>query len=242
MNPDEQNKPSAKPEPNPPLPAASLDSQAESIDVTSIHAAIMRERSEPKEGREPISLWLITFIGVTLFWSGLYLQRYSGNYRSLIYDENAVLRVSESGGHGPVTNAPIDPIKLGRRVYSQICQACHQENGLGLVGQYPPLAKSEWVLAPAPGRLARIVLNGLSGPIQVGNQTYDNVMPAWRDTLSDVEIAAVLTYVRQEWENKAPEVKPEQVAALREKTKTRGSTGAWAAWTAPELMGIPETE
>jgi mono/diheme cytochrome c family protein len=237
MNPDS----TSKPDPRPAEPIESLDRRSDEINVSSMHAAIMRERAEPKEGREPISLWLITFVGVTLFWGGLYLQRYSGNYGALIYDEKAALHATDFGASS-ATNAPVDPIKLGRRVFRQICQSCHQENGLGLPGQYPPLSQSDWVLAAAPGRLIRIVLNGVNGPIQVGTQSFENLMPAWRDVLSDAEIAGVLTFVRQEWGNKASEVKLEQVTAIREKTKSRGSPGVWTPWTATELKAIAETE
>jgi mono/diheme cytochrome c family protein len=78
-------------------------------------------------------------------------------------------------------------------------------------------------LEPEPGRLIRAVLDGLSGPIQVEGQSYNGAMVPWRGALTDEEIAAVLTYVRQnpEWGNKAPEVKPERVKEVREKTKSR---------------------
>jgi mono/diheme cytochrome c family protein len=218
-----------------------LNDHEEYPDVLGMHAAIMREKAEPKEGHEPVSLWHITFVGFVLFWGGLYLQRYSGNYEPLVYDERATLKWSSENFAAP-TNAPVDPLKLGRRVYTQVCQACHQENGLGVAGQYPPLAQSEWVQAPSPARLIRIVLNGLSGPIQVENLTFDNVMPAWRDVLSDTEIAAVLTFVRQEWGNKASPVEPNEVSAIRDQTNSRGSRGLWTAWTASELKEIPDAE
>jgi mono/diheme cytochrome c family protein len=238
MNPEPPLTP-PPPHHDPPQPDLSPDD--ESDDVPGLHAAILREKAEPKEGHEPISLWLVTFIGVLLFWGGLYLQRYSANYQPLIYDEKAFLSGSPAGSLA-VSNAPLDPLKLGRRVYTQVCQACHQDTALGVPGQYPPLSKSEWVNTPGAARLIRIVLNGLSGPLQVNGQNYDNVMPAWRDLLSDAEIAAVLTYVRQEFGNQAPAVMPEQVATIREATKTRGSPGLWTAWTAADLKTIPETE
>jgi mono/diheme cytochrome c family protein len=237
MNPEDQQSPPASPA----LPSIAAGDRDEGTDVTCMHVAIMREKEEPKEGHEPISLWLITFIGALFFWGGLYLQRYSGNYEPLVYNEHARLSVG-LGGSNTASNAPLDPVKLGRRVYLQVCQTCHQENGLGVAGQYPPLNQSEWVQAPGAGRLIRIVLNGLSGPVQVAGKSFDNVMPAWRDTLSDAEIAAALTFIRQEWNNKAPEVKPEQVKAIREATQTRGTPGLWTAWTAAELLAVPDTE
>jgi mono/diheme cytochrome c family protein len=67
------------------------------------------------------------------------------------------------------------------------------------------------------------VLNGISGPFPFKGQSFNGAMVPWKDALTDEEIAAVLTYVRQnpEWGNKAPEVKPQRVKAVREKTKSR---------------------
>lgn len=208
--------------------------------VSGAPAAVSREKPEPAEGHQPISLWMIAFMGALLFWGGWYLQRYSGNYEPLVYDERATLKLGGGMTAAP-TNAPLDPLKLGRRVYAQVCQTCHQENGLGVAGQYPPLAQSEWVQAPSPARLIRIVLNGLSGPIQVAGQTYDNAMPAWRDDLSDAEVAAVLTFIRQEWGNQASPVEFEEVRTIREQTANRGSRGLWTAWTVSELQQISDT-
>ena len=74
-----------------------------------------------------------------------------------------------------------------------------------------------------PGRIIRAVLYGISGPFPFKGQNFNGSMVPWKDSLTDEEIAAVLTYVRQnaEWGNKAPEVKPDRVKAVREKTKGR---------------------
>ena len=113
---------------------------------------------------------------------------------------------------------------------------CHGPEGSS-IGQFPPVAGSEWVLAPGPSRLVRIALNGLAGPIEVQGREFNSAEPAWRDVLSDEEIAAVLTYIRTngKWENMATPVSPGQVKAIRETTRLR--TGAW---TASGLLAIPE--
>jgi hypothetical protein len=85
-----------------------------------------------------------------------------------------------------------------------------------------------------PGRIIRAVLLGLTGPITVNGQPFNNTMVAW-NTLSDQEIADVITYVRQEWGNKASPVTPEQVAAVRAKLKAQGRT---TTWTPDELLKI----
>jgi len=110
---------------------------------------------------------------------------------------------------------PIDPavMALGQAKFL-ICSACHGQNGEGGPAG-PPLAGSEWVNGPV-SNLIRIQLRGLQGPIVVKGKEYN--FPAGMAALAyqtDEEIAAVLTYVRNSFGNKAPAVKPEQVTALR---------------------------
>lgn len=115
----------------------------------------------------------------------------------------------------PADNAPIDPavMEIGK-VQFATCGACHGLNGEGgPIG--PPLAGSDWVHGPV-SNLIRIQLRGLGGPITVSGKTYN--FPAPMAALSyqtDEQIAAVLTYVRNSFGNKAPAVKPDQVKALR---------------------------
>src|SRR5207245_503355 len=86
----------------------------------------------------------------------------------------------------------------GFLVYNKpTCVACHQASGMGQPGQFPPLVKSEWVNEPEPGRLIRLVLNGLNGPLQFQGAGYNGSMVPWKDSLTDEEIADVLSYVRQ---------------------------------------------
>ena len=133
---------------------------------------------------------------------------------------------------------PVDEVGAARAkgqvVYNTACMACHQPSGMGVAGQFPPLAGSEWVLAEGAQRLIRIVLNGLIGPIDVKGQQYNGNMVAWKDVLSDEQIADVLTYIRAEWGNKAPVVTAEQVKAIRVQVTDRGDY-----WTAKELEAIP---
>ena len=115
----------------------------------------------------------------------------------------------------PVEDTPIDPavMELGKAQFL-VCGACHGQNGEGgPIG--PPIAGSEWVTGPV-SNLIRIQLRGLQGPITVAGKEYN--FPAGMAALAyqnDEQIAAVLTYIRNSFGNKAPAVKPEQVAALR---------------------------
>jgi len=111
--------------------------------------------------------------------------------------------------------APIDPavMEIGKAQF-MLCAACHGQGGEGSAIA-PPLAGSEWVNGPT-SNLIRIQFRGLVGPITVKGTQYDfpgGMVPMAYQT--DEQIAAVLTYVRNSFGNKAPAVKPEQVSALR---------------------------
>lgn len=116
----------------------------------------------------------------------------------------------------------------GKTIYTSICIACHQATGAGLPNLAPPLLNSEWALGPADVPI-RVVLNGLTGPIQVAGTKWQLEMPGL-GMFSDKDIAGVLTYVRREWEHGASPVSPEEVAKVRAATAGRAK-----AWTAEEL-------
>ena len=101
----------------------------------------------------------------------------------------------------------------GKAVFALNCAACHQANGKG-GGPYPPLAGNPDVNAVDSAALIQTVLNGRTGPITVNGTQYGGNMPSWRG-LSDGDLAAVLTYVRSAWNNSAPAVSADQVAAAR---------------------------
>lgn len=124
----------------------------------------------------------------------------------------------------------------GEAMYQQRCMSCHQANGEGLPGTYPPLAGSEYATAANPGVPARIVLNGISGPIEVKGTTYNNLMPAYGVgiQMTDDEVASLLTYVRSSWGNAASPVTAADVAAAREATK--GQSGTMTAELLKPLM------
>jgi mono/diheme cytochrome c family protein len=99
-------------------------------------------------------------------------------------------------------------------VYTTYCMACHQGDGKGDGNRYPPLMQSEWVNYNKP-RLIRVVLNGLSGPVQVKGLSYNEVMPAHGATLSDDQVAEVLTYIKTNFLNIPDMVTPAEVNAVR---------------------------
>ncbi|SHJ23190.1 Cytochrome c553 [Rubritalea squalenifaciens DSM 18772] len=100
----------------------------------------------------------------------------------------------------------------GKTVYAT-CAACHQAEGQGIPGAFPPLTESEWVNGPVEN-LIRIQLRGLSGPIKVKGVEYNSVMAPLANQ-SDEEIAAVLTYIRSHFGNNSGPVSADEVKALR---------------------------
>lgn len=120
----------------------------------------------------------------------------------------------------------------GKVVYSTTCAACHQATGEGVEGTYPPLAGSE-IVNGDEAKVVRIVLHGLTGPVEVAGETYSGMMPPWGGVLKDPELAAVLTYVRSAWGNKAAPVTVSKVAAIRAATASRTTP-----WTIAELANV----
>ena len=103
----------------------------------------------------------------------------------------------------------------GRAVYGSLCGLCHGTDGLGKPGQVPPLAGSEWVNGKSVQRLARIALAGLNGKIQAGSKDWNLSMAAIGAALSDADLAAVLTFIRQSWGNQAGAVTADEVQMVR---------------------------
>jgi mono/diheme cytochrome c family protein len=106
-------------------------------------------------------------------------------------------------------------IDRGKVVYEQNCLACHQADGSGVPNLNPPLTKNKWTMGEKK-QLINVILKGLDEEIEVDGEVYHNVMPPLA-YLSDQEIADVLTYVRNNFGNKASAIKEADVKALREK-------------------------
>jgi len=104
-------------------------------------------------------------------------------------------------------------MEQGKAVYLANCAACHQPDGKGLTGAFPPLAGSDYLLGDRKQVMAA-ALFGLSGPITVNGEDYNGVMPSLGH-LSDADLAAALTYVWGSWGNSGAAVSVDEVAALR---------------------------
>lgn len=197
--------------------------ESEATDVYNIHDQIVsREKGEPDEGFEPTPWWVWTISVLVLFAMGFYLGKYSGTFGTTAHEVEMPPRVDEER---------VEPEVHGDRLYAGLCQPCHQSDGQGTPGRYPPLADSEWVVED-PETPTLIVLFGLEGPITVRGEQYDEMMDPFAHRLNDREVAAVVNFIRTSWGNDAPEIEPGLVEELRAEHEGRDR------WTARELQEL----
>jgi len=159
-------------------------------------------------------------------------------------EEGTLVETSQDPVAADLSSAPTwlqAQIDAGKEVYMKaasgggMCFTCHQTNGQGLAGQFPPLAGSDWVLGDK-SRLIKISMYGLMGEIEVNGIKYNNVMAPPGippGSLTDDQIANVLTYIRNDWGNSASAVSAEEVATVRASLKGRAPM---QMFTAPELI------
>jgi nitrite reductase (NO-forming) len=121
------------------------------------------------------------------------------------YEGRAIAMAAPAPVSGPIT---------GEGTYKRICAACHQSEGQGVMGAFPPLAKSDYLADAPKQRLADHIINGLQGPLTVNGGNYNGVMPPM-GFLTDEEIAKALTFVRASWGNNLDAVTTDDVARAR---------------------------
>ena len=107
-----------------------------------------------------------------------------------------------------------ESMKRGKEVYSLNCQNCHMQNGEGMEGINPPVAKTTYLKDTKKN--IDVILNGQTGEITVNGKKYDAIMRPL-NYLDDKQIADVMNYIRNSWGNKYPIITPEQVKSVREK-------------------------
>jgi mono/diheme cytochrome c family protein len=188
----------------------------------------MLAETEPQAGRTPVPIWLIVLLFMLLYWGMVYFDQHSGWFDAQVYAPYQ--SAAELALYQPPTGGP--DLSRGKAVYENICGLCHNSDGAGKPGQAPPFVGSEWALG-SPNRMIRIPLAGLAGPVQIKDQQWNLAMPAMGAALPDDDLAAVLTYIRQSWGNKASAITPEQVKAVRAEVGNRTQP-----WTADQLNAI----
>ena len=171
--------------------------------------AQQREHADPTERTQPISrLAAIAIVGVLLFGAGYIVLAEPpgaatlGDRRTLTDLRTAVVNTANSAGAAD-----------GKQLYAAQCVACHQANGKGLAGVFPPLDGSEWVIG-GERVVINILLHGIQGEISVAGEVYRGVMPAFKQ-LSDAELAALASHIRSQWSNKAQPVLAQSVSKER---------------------------
>jgi mono/diheme cytochrome c family protein len=193
------------------------------------------ETPEPTAGLAPTPVWLIFLFALLFYWAQLYLDQHGGGFHPQVYEPYQSFKQLAD-------LRPKDETQMllgkGKAHYENVCKGCHQENGMGSPGQFPPLVGSEWVTG-VPERLIRIPIHGLSGPIQVNGVDWPPglSMPAIGAALPPEDLAALLSYVRNAWGNKASIIKPEQVKAVFESTANRTQP-----WTSQELLQVQASQ
>ena len=196
----------------------------------AVHDQLGREKSEPSEGFTPVPIFLLFIFSGLIFWGGLYLEKASGHFRWDAYTPN--FKVAEP--------APPDPEKYnkedwllprGELVYNQQCVNCHQADGNGQAGAFPPLAGSAWVTG-SEELVSAILISGLNGPIEVNGATYNGNMPAFDGVIKDRDIAAVISYIRKTWGNSADLVTTTEFEGY----KAGAAAPKGAQWKAEELI------
>ena len=102
----------------------------------------------------------------------------------------------------------------GGAIYVANCSSCHQTNGEGVAGAFPPLSGNP-VVTGNPTAVIAIIRNGLDGRIVVNGQAYSGIMPQWGGVLSDEQIASVVTYIRGSWQNRAAGISAADVHSVK---------------------------
>ncbi|MEM0897051.1 MAG: cytochrome c [Verrucomicrobiota bacterium] len=209
----------------------------ESKSVLDAHPSVAREKEIAGKGNEPVSLAAFFGFAIALIAGGLYLGVSGGSFGMTQYQISNYQPAPPLGGVGGEVKElpPFEAaMKRGKSVYTGGgCNGCHQANGGGIPGQYPPLDGSEWVTAGTE-RIAQLILNGIQGPITVKGQAYVGVMPAHKGILTDQQIADVITYIRASWSNGIvgdPHIiTPDMVKSARDRFADRATP-----YTVPEL-------
>jgi mono/diheme cytochrome c family protein len=215
------------------------------------HRAQHREAPEPEEGTRAIPKFVLAWIAILIIWGvGYYAWQIGkpllgGDSRTPVATAHQESRPANDpsaetlGASGSENSASVSntasAIPNGAAIFSAQCSACHQANGQGIPGAFPPLAASEWMVADSAIPVA-IVHDGLQGKIEVAGNQYQGAMPRFGGQLSDTELAAVLSYARSQWGNDASEISSATVTEHRERF---GDRKAWSAEELVEVFGKP---
>tara|TARA_B100000925_G_scaffold284648_1_gene259923 strand:- start:134 stop:808 length:675 start_codon:yes stop_codon:yes gene_type:complete len=203
------------------------------VELVHEHVRLNKIKHEPTKGFLQAPLIFVFVFGCLIFVCSIQLAHTTNDFQlhppkeivELTPEEKEALRLERK-------------ISSGEKVFAVRCASCHQANGLGIAGQYPPLDGSNWVTSD-PGIITNIILKGLKGQIVVKGETYGTsaAVNMAAVAISDREIANVVTYVRQAWGNNAEEIFEDEVASIRSDSAEQQDQ-----WTGDQIISMyPES-
>ena len=183
-------------------------------DMVDIHSNLNREKHPPTKGFLVAPLVFVFMFGCLIFVCSIQLAHSTNGFQ--IHPPQEIVQLSEEEKEIQRVERKFDS---GKKIFALRCASCHQANGLGIATQYPPLAGSEWVSAN-PELITKIILKGLKGEITVKGEKYGTsaAVNMAAVPINNREIANVVTYVRQAWDNDSSEITEDEVASIRSGT------------------------
>ena len=196
-------------------------------EMVEVHSRLNHEKHPPTKGFLIAPLDFVFVFGCLIFVCSIQLAHSTNQFQ--LHPPKEIVELTEEEREALRLERKVDS---GKKVFAVRCASCHQANGLGIAGQYPPLAGSKWVTSD-PGLITNIILKGLKGEIIVKGETYGTsaAVNMAAVPISDREIANVTTYVRQAWGNEAPEILESEVSAFRDASKDQIDQ-----WTGDQLV------
>jgi mono/diheme cytochrome c family protein len=164
----------------------------------------------------PVPTWAWILLLVIIAWSAFYFAHEWNPPESFASTPtySQYKQKPEEADVAAVSGSTSSNATNAAKLYRTSCASCHQTNGEGVAGAFPPLADDPVVTAEDPTEHIKIVLFGMHGE-DIGGTSYSSPMPAWSKQLSDKEVAAIVNHERTSWGNDAPTVTTEQVAKVR---------------------------
>ena len=196
-------------------------------EMVEVHSRLNHEKHPPTKGFLIAPLVFVFVFGCLIFVCSIQLAHSTNQFQ--LHPPKEIVELTEEEREALRLERKVDS---GKKVFAVRCASCHQANGLGIAGQYPPLAGSKWVTSD-PGLITNIILKGLKGEIIVKGETYGTsaAVNMAAVPISDREIANVTTYVRQAWGNEAPEILESEVSAFSDASKDQIDQ-----WTGDQLV------
>ena len=196
-------------------------------ELVEIHSKLNVEKHPPTKGFLSAPLIFVFVFGCLIFVCSIQLAHSTNQFQlhpptdvvELTDEEKEALRIERK-------------FESGKKIFALRCASCHQANGLGIPGQYPPLDGSKWATSD-PALVSYIILNGLKGEIVVKGEVYGTsaAVNMAAVPITDREIANVTTYVRQAWGNNSSEISTDEVVQFRQDTSAKQEQ-----WTGDELV------